>query len=59
MIRQAIDSIFGLGNSSSFESYLRSLQLSGPGAPSETEAKRDYQALLRSRTGFRASGSWF
>ena len=50
MLRQVIRAIWEIGGPTGFETYLANLQQQyGANGPSAAEARKDYQAILRSR----------
>ncbi len=51
MLHRFIETIRHLNQRSGFEAYLESIQRSGmPGAPSVSEARRDFQSVVRKDT---------
>ena len=59
MLRQVIRAIWKIGGPTGFESYLTNLQQHyGASGPSEAEARKDYQAILRSRSPFESLNNW-
>ena len=59
MLREVIRAIWGIGGSTGFETYLTNLQQQyGASGPREAEARKDYQAILRSRSPFKSLNNW-
>ena len=51
MLREVIRAIREIGGSTGFEAYLTNLQQQyGASGPSKAEARKDYQAIIRSRS---------